>query len=134
MGRGEGELIESVPATRAPTLLVWNKADLHPTPPGPGWIAVSCLTGQGLDALVEAIRSALSTLAWTGPSPPPSRARHRAELESCMAALARARSAPSPELMAEDLRLAARSLGRLTGRIDVSDVLDAIFAEFCIGK
>ena len=40
----------------------------------------------------------------------------------------------APELIAEDLRLAARALGRITGRIDVEDILDLLFAEFCIGK
>ncbi|MEE8534453.1 MAG: tRNA uridine-5-carboxymethylaminomethyl(34) synthesis GTPase MnmE, partial [Kiloniellales bacterium] len=48
--------------------------------------------------------------------------------------LERALPAATPELMAEDLRLAARALGRIAGRIDVEDVLDAIFREFCIGK
>ncbi len=38
------------------------------------------------------------------------------------------------EMAAEDLRLAARSLGRITGRIDIEDMLDAIFRDFCIGK
>ncbi|MCH8002416.1 MAG: hypothetical protein IIA34_12250, partial [Proteobacteria bacterium] len=40
----------------------------------------------------------------------------------------------APELVAEDLRLALRALGRITGRVDVEDVLDAIFRDFCIGK
>jgi tRNA modification GTPase len=40
----------------------------------------------------------------------------------------------APELLAEDLRLAARSLGRITGRVAVDDVLDIVFREFCIGK
>ena len=40
----------------------------------------------------------------------------------------------APELAIEDLRLAARALGRIVGRIDVEDLLDVIFAEFCIGK
>jgi tRNA modification GTPase len=38
------------------------------------------------------------------------------------------------ELVAEDLRLAARALGRITGRVDVEDLLDVIFTDFCIGK
>ncbi|HUD50428.1 MAG TPA: tRNA uridine-5-carboxymethylaminomethyl(34) synthesis GTPase MnmE, partial [Parvibaculum sp.] len=38
------------------------------------------------------------------------------------------------ELVAEDLRLAARSLGRITGRVDVEDLLDVVFRDFCIGK
>jgi len=39
-----------------------------------------------------------------------------------------------PELVAEDLRLAARALGRVTGRVDVEDILDQVFRSFCIGK
>jgi tRNA modification GTPase len=38
------------------------------------------------------------------------------------------------ELLAEDLRSAARALGRITGRVDVEDILDVVFASFCIGK
>ena len=50
------------------------------------------------------------------------------------AALRGAEKSALPELMAEDLRLAVRALGRITGRIGVEDILDVIFAEFCIGK
>ena len=42
--------------------------------------------------------------------------------------------AAEPELLAEDLRLAVRALGRITGRVDVEEMLDRLFAEFCIGK
>ena len=63
------------------------------------------------------------------------RARHRVELEAALAALERyGDRASAPELKAEELRIAAHHLGRLTGRIDVEEVLGAIFAEFCIGK
>jgi tRNA modification GTPase len=48
--------------------------------------------------------------------------------------LARAASGIAPELMAEELRLSARALGRISGRVDVEDLLDAIFGSFCIGK
>jgi tRNA modification GTPase len=48
--------------------------------------------------------------------------------------LVRALQAPLPELMAEDVRLALRALGRITGRVDVEDLLDVIFRDFCIGK
>jgi tRNA modification GTPase len=49
--------------------------------------------------------------------------------------LAQGRSRPPHEdLIAEELRLAAWALGRLTGRVDVEDVLDVIFRDFCIGK
>jgi tRNA modification GTPase len=62
------------------------------------------------------------------------RARHRAALEACHLALLRAAGAAEPEMKAEDLRLAVRELGRITGRVDVEDILDLIFKEFCIGK
>ena len=65
------------------------------------------------------------------------RARHRGALEETVAALDRAvaqASIGSEELIAEDLRSAATALGRLTGRVDVEDILDVIFREYCIGK
>jgi len=62
------------------------------------------------------------------------RARHRAALEECLEHLKRARYAPETELCAEDMRLAVRALGRITGHVDVEDVLDVIFRDFCIGK
>ena len=63
------------------------------------------------------------------------RERHRAALQQTVGgAAARAREAGQEELIAEELRLAARALGRLTGRVDVEDVLDVIFRDFCIGK
>ena len=62
------------------------------------------------------------------------RARHREALEAAREALRRSLGAPLTELRAEDLRLAWRSLGRITGHVDVDDLLDVIFADFCIGK
>jgi tRNA U34 5-carboxymethylaminomethyl modifying GTPase MnmE/TrmE len=61
-------------------------------------------------------------------------ARHREALEEAEAALRRSLAASLPELRAEDLRLAWRSLGHITGRVDVEDLLDVIFADFCLGK
>ena len=65
------------------------------------------------------------------------RERHRRALEEVQAALRRAQSgdvAAHEDLLAEELRIAARALGRLTGRVDVEDILDVIFRDFCIGK
>ncbi len=62
------------------------------------------------------------------------RARHREALEEALASLHRSLSAALAELRAEDLRLALRSLGRITGAVDVEDLLDVIFRDFCIGK
>lgn len=63
------------------------------------------------------------------------RARHRTLLQDAADALGRAfRMREEPELIAEELRIAIHSLGRLTGRVDVEDILDSIFRDFCIGK
>jgi len=67
------------------------------------------------------------------------RARHRRAFEETVGALDRAleqaaKSGAHEELIAEELRAAANALGRLTGRVDVEDILDVIFRDFCIGK
>ncbi len=100
-----------------------------------GWPAVrtSCRTGAGLDRLVDTLVSELGG-AGDAEEPPLTRARHRNVLERCALALAHYEAAEAPELAAEDLRDGARALGRITGRTDVEDVLDSIFASFCIGK
>ncbi|HYD71088.1 tRNA uridine-5-carboxymethylaminomethyl(34) synthesis GTPase MnmE [Azospirillum sp.] len=97
-------------------------------------LAVSARTGAGLRELEAALAElAGARMAGTG-APALTRARHRSALEECRDALARALSAPLPELAAEDVRLASRALGRITGRVDVEDLLDVIFRDFCIGK
>ena len=63
------------------------------------------------------------------------RERHQRLLSAALAHLKRSRETlEAPELAAEDLRLAARALERITGRIGAEDVLDVIFSSFCIGK
>jgi tRNA modification GTPase len=117
-----------------PVITVWNKADL-PWPQAHEGLKLSLKTGEGLDAVVTAIAAQVQELLdkpWE--APPLTRARHRLALSEAAAALVRASSADAPELFAEDLRLAVRSLGRITGRVDVEDLLDTIFRDFCIGK
>lgn len=97
-------------------------------------LAVSALTGAGLDALVSVLRQRVAARFDVAAAPALTRERHRAALEACRGALVRAEAAESVELLAEDLRLAARALGRITGRVDVETVLDLIFRDFCIGK
>jgi tRNA modification GTPase len=119
----------------ADTLLVANKIDLArdqadvPT----GAFAISALTGAGVADLTGALTRRVAA-DYDLAAPLLTRARHRAALETARAALRRASEALLPELRAEDLRLAWRSLGRITGHVDVEDLLDVIFAEFCIGK
>jgi tRNA modification GTPase len=97
-------------------------------------VALSVKTNQGIDALLQALTARVATLLADRGPPPPTRARHREALTRCLAALDAPQSAMLPELVAEDLRRAADELGRITGRIDIEDMLDAIFRDFCIGK
>jgi len=116
---------------------VLNKIDLTADAAPPrDCIQISAKSGQGFDRLIEALEEQAALIAETGATAPlMTRARHRAELEGARAALQRFGDPTlSLELKAEELRIAARHLGRLTGRIDVEEVLGAIFGEFCIGK
>jgi tRNA modification GTPase len=114
-------------------LMVWNKADL-PWPQPRYGMKISVATGEGLDQLLAEIEERLRARIGAGESTLVTRLRHRRALEEAAGALARALDAPAPELAAEDLRLALRAIGRLTGRVDIEDLLDVIFRDFCIGK
>lgn len=130
------------------TIVVINKTDLLSTPlnTAGGEIPeihalcpVSALTGQGMDEFVAVLEQAAARLVNVAGAPALTRERHRQALETCAGHLRRAlggnkAGVGGDELMAEDLRLAARALGRITGRVDVEDILDVVFREFCIGK
>lgn len=122
------------------TLWVSNKIDLHPG----GWpeslpddlLGVSALTGAGIEELTRRLAAIARDRAAPVEHPGLTQERHRANLEQCLASLSAFLKGPavSLELRAEDLRLAANALGRLTGRVDPEQVLDQIFRRFCIGK
>jgi len=98
-------------------------------------VAVSAKTGEGLDALIARLQAAAEAEMPSGGQTVLTRTRHRAELVPARDALQRfVNHDLAPELAAEELRHAARHLGRLNGAIDVEEILGAIFAEFCIGK
>ena len=114
---------------------VRNKMDLAEGRGADGAIGVSARTGEGLAALLELVAERIAALSAPGESPVLTRARHRTALEGCLKSLRAADIAGRPlELRAEDLRHAGDLLGRITGRIDVEDMLDVIFRDFCIGK
>ncbi|HSN04991.1 MAG TPA: tRNA uridine-5-carboxymethylaminomethyl(34) synthesis GTPase MnmE [Nitrospira sp.] len=114
-------------------LVVWNKTDIGE--PRLGGIPISAKTGTGLPELLSKISElAGKLLKGQRNEAPLTRIRHRTHLEEALGALERSQGVPERELSGEDLRLALRSLGRITGRVDVEDVLDVVFREFCIGK
>lgn len=135
--RADGGLDGTFDMAREGDLRIVNKADLG-RPGLPGVIPVSAATGEGLDQLEEALTARIGLLAGDSERPVITRARHREGLQACLEGLQRALGALAAEreteLVAEDLRLAARSLGRITGRVDVEDLLDVVFRDFCIGK
>ena len=101
-----------------------------------GWCRLSLYTGEGLPELTKTIEAKAHASIGTSEAPVLTQARHRRQLEACLEALETyLAGAPGElELRAEDLRRAATALGRITGRVDVEDVLGEIFSRFCIGK
>jgi tRNA modification GTPase len=117
----KADLIESA-AERSPVLAEFD-------------LTISTVTGVGLDGLVERLADFVAEAFRPRESDLIVRARHRAALLACHQSLEAALATfDQPEIRAEELRHAADALGRLVGRIDVEDVLDAVFREFCIGK
>jgi tRNA modification GTPase len=92
------------------------------------------MSGAGLPELLARIERAAATLMQEGAAPPLTRARHREALVDCHDSLVRALIAPEIALAAEDVRLALRALGRITGTVRIDELLDVIFRDFCIGK
>jgi tRNA modification GTPase len=99
-------------------------------------VMISAKTGGSFDKLLAMLEEFLTGTFSINESVLITRERHRHLLSSCHQALQRAlaETAGREDIIAEELRLAARDLGRLTGRVDVEDVLDVIFRDFCIGK
>ncbi|MEO5374438.1 MAG: tRNA uridine-5-carboxymethylaminomethyl(34) synthesis GTPase MnmE [Alphaproteobacteria bacterium] len=121
------------------TVIVINKTDLRPgvttvVVDGRTAFGVSALHGDGVESLLAELQRIVAERWSMTDGPVPTRTRHRAALMDCVSALERARGAEMPDLKAEDVRLAARALGRITGRVEVEELLDVIFRDFCIGK
>ena len=117
------------------TIAVINKADQkinlnHPAQP----LKISVASNKGISEFLAALTTQIQTLVGRSEAPALTRQRHRDALLDCRGSLERCLAAHLPELTAEDLRLAVRHLGRITGRVDVEDLLDVIFRDFCIGK
>eukprot|EP00744_Colponema_vietnamica_P030908 GILI01048689.1.p1 GENE.GILI01048689.1~~GILI01048689.1.p1 ORF type:complete len:293 (+),score=75.42 GILI01048689.1:110-880(+) len=132
------------------TIVVLNKADLKGSSPQPerlsielggrtveAWL-VSCAKSQGLTALLKELESQVKARfdnSAVTQAPLITRSRHRELLRECRAALDRFQdNLQMVDLAVEELRLAVGALGRIRGRVDVEEVLDVIFRDFCIGK
>jgi tRNA modification GTPase len=112
---------------------VVNKIDIAAAA-SEGAICVSARNGDGMDRLVQTLADLARELTQSAGPPPLTRARHRAALAEAVERLRGARCAPLPELRGEDLRLALRAIGRVTGSVGVEEILDSVFSQFCIGK
>jgi tRNA modification GTPase len=145
---GAGGWKDAAELVRQGDLCIANKSDLDPgddlasarawaAARGAAWIdGVSVATGSGVEALAQSLESRVSGALSGADFPAVTRARHRRRLEEARAHLRRGReSLPlGAELAAEDLRLAAGALARVSGKVHAEDVLDVVFANFCIGK
>jgi len=125
----------------AECLCVWNKCDLLKA--GGTWgdrtilgteLFVSAKTGEGIEDLLTVLQDRVAETADPRGNAVWTRERHRAALTEVVLALERAFDAGLAELAIEDLRMAVRALGRITGTVDVEELLDVIFRDFCIGK
>ena len=121
-------------------LIVINKTDTKKGSKAnnPGWLEMSVRTGDGLSLVLERVGCvAIEKMASQSPSII-TQSRHRMAINDCILSLRKAREGLSNgfglELTSEDLRSATHAIGRITGRVDVEDLLDIIFKEFCIGK
>jgi len=142
-GRGmvaEDRVIVSRLPVHLKTVTVFNKIDLSGVPPGAeeglsGWrLHVSAKTGEGVEILGKTL---LRLAGWQsgGEDIFMARERHLASLERVAEALGRAeRAMLQSELFAEELRLAQRELGAITGEFSADDLLGEIFSRFCVGK
>ncbi len=139
-GHSQAGLPEDV-TNQVPIWTVRTKADLETLPEQDSSgitkeIPASSKSDEGTKCLFDALTRFAEETISVGEAPLATRARHRHYLTDCLSGLDQAVSSDHlpTELRAEDLRWAADSLGRITGRIDVEDLLDVIFRDFCIGK
>ena len=122
-----------IPGGRGDDIMVWNKADLAAGKTKPGlWI--SAKTGEGLADLVGVLTEEAAKRVSGGEGPILTRARYRYALEEAAETLGFITPTVQPELSAEHVRRALRAIGRITGRVDLDELLDVVFRDFCIGK
>ena len=120
-------------------LVVLNKIDLAPTNlKKREMLAISLKDEIGLDKLLNELKNIVSKTMVSQEPAVITRTRHREALRSSLNSMVAAKKAlfsgEEPEIVAEELRGATKSLGRVVGAVDVEDLLDIVFGDFCIGK
>ena len=120
-------------------LVVSNKSDLvEPESVSRETLSISAREGLGIDEIEAAIIARLGSLARNITAPMITRARHRQGIDRALthleSALRHLEAGIGAEFVSEDVRLASRELGTLTGHVDPESVLGAVFSSFCIGK
>ncbi|MDO8295222.1 MAG: tRNA uridine-5-carboxymethylaminomethyl(34) synthesis GTPase MnmE [Caulobacter sp.] len=137
----DGHWREAAGMARPNDLLVLNKSDLTPGTDaaaaravGIEALAVSATSDADIAGLRRWLEERVAAALSGAEFPAATRLRHAESLKEAAERVARALAQPEPELAAEDVRLAARALERISGRLDPEAVLDRVFASFCIGK
>ena len=122
--------------SRETSLEIHSKSDLATESSALGGLAISAHTGDGIDRLIAEIALRVETAVGSKTDPALTQERHRQALQSAADDIGTFLSGDPQtlELRAEDIRRAAHAIGRITGRVDVEDVLGQLFSRFCIGK
>jgi tRNA modification GTPase len=97
-------------------------------------VGAQALVAGGVDTLLAILRDKATALAGLREAPVLTRARHREAVVEAARHLAAACCREEAELRGEEMRLALRALGRITGAVGVEEILDSVFGQFCIGK
>tara|TARA_Y100000385_G_scaffold41963_1_gene39023 strand:+ start:49 stop:1383 length:1335 start_codon:yes stop_codon:yes gene_type:complete len=121
-------------------IIIMNKTDRQTSAKtrNPNWLYMSVKTGDGLSNVLEKITDVALLKMGEHGSVSITQTRHRKLISECIYLLGNARlgllNKDDLELVAEDIRSANHSIGRITGKVDVEDLLDIVFTDFCIGK
>lgn len=126
------EVTQKIINQHSEKLIIWNKSDLISEKKD--GIFISASTGEGIEGLWKKLEEIVINQMGSSSEPALTQIRHRTALEACLCHLRQALKQSEIDLKAEDLRLATRELGKITGRVEVSEILDVIFSSFCIGK
>ncbi len=124
---------------RPDDVVILNKMDIEPqhlveTEIALPALSLSLTNTPDVTSLVDALRSRLSNIFSEHHAPVITRERHRQSFTESLSHLTRAKEESSLELKGESMRLAARSIGKITGEVGIEEILDRLFSSFCIGK